>query len=128
MSRKTLRSVSLTHGEDVYVKGAEVTTDNGAPPLDLHAKLILRQLWYQLGQHESHLELLQDVTRSDTPLDLWDPLSLSINGVMVRSFHQKMGAIDVVLAESNERGVSVISAGLSLDKIKLINADLSRYT
>ena len=39
-----------------------------------------------------------------------------------------MGAIDVVLLESNERGVSVISAGLSLDEIKLINADLSRYT
>lgn len=85
-------------------------------------------LWLVWSDEEAGLEFVQAAHRDRSPLDLWKPTTLDVNGQALEAHRITMGSSDVTVAETSDFIVSVVSAGIAGADIKLVDVDPRRYS
>lgn len=128
-SRQVIHTVELIHGAREGSPRAEVTTvaklrDHPGFTLHTHLETLTVDVWH--AEHE-RLDVVQAVARGWNYLELFDPVRMTINRAVVDAHYIKMGASNVVIAETSDLIVSVVSEGLDPTSVELVDADLSRY-
>ncbi len=126
-SSPQLERVELMHGRREDPLQASVDTRLKTDGIFSVRTSLENLMWSLWREYEDGLEYLQAAIRDDSPIGLWEPTTINVNGVQTTAHHVLVGSSDVVVVETDELVITVDSRGLPREDVKLVDADLRRY-